>query len=315
MVVVDLPEVGTSMPATNVEIFLQRTLNYVFLRHPDAAVAAKMGERAASTIGDATEFDLNFRTDRVAALKGVALAGKPIHTYCAGLLLLCAQETPLSTSDFFPIAENTGGGRIRENIAKLGLSIGDGFVSPTGCLFSPQLKIVGRSEPMYEPRREVEESIYNYFAQQLAKEDLHPAPDLLQSLREKVAEAAKDNAMLGEALAATAGVNRQVDLVAAAKAKAVVETLDDIAYGASNDFQSARSAILDGGPDISDSQRAELKPDELANQQKYRNRHATLAARWDNHQISPRGLRIELVNYYIDQGRRQLDDRFFTGEK
>jgi hypothetical protein len=43
MVVVDLPERGTSMPATNVEIFIQRTLNYVFLRHPDLEIAKKMG--------------------------------------------------------------------------------------------------------------------------------------------------------------------------------------------------------------------------------------------------------------------------------
>ncbi|HKD36456.1 MAG TPA: hypothetical protein VKB78_06635, partial [Pirellulales bacterium] len=93
MVVVDLPERGTSMPATNVEIFLQRTLNYVFLRHPDPETAKKMGQAAASMIGNPTEFDLNFRTDRVTELKGKPLAGQKIHTYCAGLLLVCAQET------------------------------------------------------------------------------------------------------------------------------------------------------------------------------------------------------------------------------
>lgn len=315
MVVVDLPELGTSMPATNVETFLQRTLNYVFLRDPDAAAARKMGEVAAATIGDPTEFDLNFRTDRVAALKGTSLTGQKIHTYCAGLLLLCAQETGLPQSAFFPIAETTGGGHIRDNIAKLGLSVGNGFVSPTGALFSPQLKIAARSEPMYEPRREIEEAIYDHFADNLAKTELHPAPNLLQSLRQKMAEAAKDNPVLTQALAATAGVSQQMDLVSAAKAKAVVETLDDIAYGASDEFQAARRAILDGGPDLTDQQRQQLKPEELAALEKYRNRHADLAARWDTRQISPRGLRIELVNYYIDQGRRQLDERFFGGDK
>ena len=37
MVVVDLPERGTEMPATNVEIFVQRTMHFVVLRHDDEA--------------------------------------------------------------------------------------------------------------------------------------------------------------------------------------------------------------------------------------------------------------------------------------
>ena len=154
--------------------FLQRTLNYVFLRHPDAEAAKKMGQAAASTIGNPTQFDLNFRTDRVAELKGKPLAGQKIHTYCAGLLLVCAQETSLPRETFFPIVETTAGGHTKDNLAKLGLSLGNGFVSPTGALFSPQLKIVGRNEPLYEPRREVEEAIYDYFAQSLEKKDLRP---------------------------------------------------------------------------------------------------------------------------------------------
>src|SRR5262249_12978613 len=107
MVVVDLPERGTSMPATNVEIFLERTLNYVFLQHPDPEAENKRGRAAASMIGNPTEFDLNFRTDRVAELKGKPLAGQKIHTYCAGLLLICAQETSLQRDAFFPITETT----------------------------------------------------------------------------------------------------------------------------------------------------------------------------------------------------------------
>jgi hypothetical protein len=39
MVIVDLPEIGSSMPATNVEVFLDRTLNYIFLRHPVCRIA------------------------------------------------------------------------------------------------------------------------------------------------------------------------------------------------------------------------------------------------------------------------------------
>lgn len=314
MVIEDLPERGTSMPATNVEIFLQRTLNYVFLRHPDREAAKKMGQAATAMIGNPTQFDLNFRTDRVAELKGKPLAGQKIHTYCAGLLLVCAQETSLPREAFFPITETTAGGHTKDNLAKLGLSLGSGFVSPTGALFSPQLKIVGRNEPLYEPRREVEEAIYDCFAQSLEKKDLRPSPDLFQSLRQKMAEASKSNVILAQALSATAGVNPDVDLVSAAKAQAVVETLDDIAYGASREFQIARRAIMEA-PDLTLEERSKLKPDERDAIDKYRVRHADLAARWDSRQISPRALRIELVNFYADLGRRQLDARFFSGEK
>src|SRR4029077_16502182 len=100
--------------------------------------------------GNPAEFDLNFRTDRIADLKNVDLRGHKIHTYCAGLLLLCAQQTGLPREVFFPITETTAGGHTKENIAKFGLSLGDGFVSPTGALFSPRLKIVGRNEPSYD---------------------------------------------------------------------------------------------------------------------------------------------------------------------
>ena len=171
MVVVDLPEVGTAMPATNVEIFLQRTLNFVFLRHPDPAVAAKMGETAASTIGDPTEFDLNFRTDRVAALKGMPLAGEKIHTYCAGLLLLCAQETAARHKVLLSDRRNYRRRPHPRQHHQVGSVGRRRLVSPTGCLFSPQLKIVGRSEPMYEPRREIEETIYDHFAEAWQKKN------------------------------------------------------------------------------------------------------------------------------------------------
>ena len=198
MVVVDLPERGTAMPATNVETFLNRTLNYVFLRHPDPALAAKMGEAAAAMIGNPTEFDLNFRTDRVAELKGKPLHGQKIHTYCAGFLLLCAQETGLPREVFFPITETTAGGHTKENIGKLGLSLGKGFISPTGALFSPQLTIVARNEPTYDPQREIEEAIFDHFALGLEQKTLNASPDLFQSLRLKMAEAVEEQSAVGQ---------------------------------------------------------------------------------------------------------------------
>jgi hypothetical protein len=313
MVVVDLPERGTAMPATNVEAFLDRTLNYVFVRDPDPVVARKMGEAAAQTIGNPTEFDLNFRTDRVAELKGKPLHGAKIHTYCAGLLLLCAQETGLPRELFFPITETTAAGHTKDNIAKLGLSLGDGFVSPTGALFSPRLKIVGRNEPSYDADREVEETIYDYFATSIAEKDLQPSADLFQALRLKVAEASKDNPLLAKALAASAGVSEQIDLIAAAKAAAVVETLDSIALGASGEFAAAERAIMDFS-NMTPEQLSKMTPEERQATAKYRNRHANLAARWDTRQISPRTLRSELIKFYTDQGRQKLDERFVAGQ-
>ncbi|HEY2826444.1 MAG TPA: hypothetical protein VGJ04_02505 [Pirellulales bacterium] len=321
MVVVDLEERGTSIPATNVETFLDRTLNYVFLRHPDAEVAREMGEAAAAIIGNPAEFDLNFRTDRIAALKGLPLAGQKIQTYCAGLLLLCAQQTDEPRDVFFPITETTAAGYTSANIAKFGLSLGTGFVSPTGALFSPRLQIVGRSEPMYDPQRQIEQAIYDHFAQLIQEKDLHPTDDLFQALRLKVAEASKSSPLLATALAASANVSSQMDLVSAAKTAAVIETLDEIATVASREFQEAREAIVEGVPAIPiDGQPAsgdqrQLTPEQRAAINKYRSRHADLAARWDQRQISPRGLRLELVKYYIQQGYRQLDERLGSGEK
>jgi len=323
MVVVDLEERGASIPATNVDIFLQRTLNYVFLRHPDPAVAQKMGQAAAAIIGNPAEFDLNFRTDRIADLKNVDLRGQKIHTYCAGLLLLCAQQTGVPREVFFPITETASGGHTQENIATLGLSLGNGFVSPTGALFSSRLEIVGRSQLLYDPQRQVQEAIYDHFAELMEKQVLRPTPDLFQTLRLKVAEASKGNELLAKALAASANVSAQMDLVSAAKTQAVVETLDDVAYGAGREFQAAYEAITNGPPPAVDASQPapdgnaaatpdqrQLTPEQRADIERYRARHADLAMRWDQRQISSRGVRNELVSYYIQQGCGQLDDRF-----
>ncbi len=141
-----------------------------------------------------------------------------------------------------------------------------------------------------------------------------PSPDAYQALRLKVAEASRTNPLLAKALAAAAGVSDQMDLVSAAKAAAVVETLDEIAYGASDDYVAAMRAITEGG-NLTEEQQRQLTPAQREALAKYRGRHAQLAQRWDQGQVSPRGVRIELVRYYIDQGRRQLDERFFGAEK
>ena len=311
LVLVDMPERGTSMPATNVDAFVNRSLHYIFLRHPDPVVAKKMGDTAAELIGAPTEFDLNFRTDHVTALKGQPLKGKKIHAYCAGFLLLCAQDTGRPREDFFPIPEGPAGGNSRDNLAKIGITFGDNFISPTGALFSTKLQIVGRREPMYDSQREVEEAIYDYFAESLKTKTLVATQDLFQSMRQKLAEASKSNPLLAAAIANAAHVDKDLDLVSAAKTQAVVEDLDRIAYGNSREYLLARQAIIQGpNPAAIAGQTAE-QTEQLA---ALRKKFSSVAEFWDQQKLTPRALRMALVKYYIQSGQAQLDARFFTGE-
>jgi hypothetical protein len=311
MVIVDLPERGSKMPATNVETYVLRTLHCMFLRHPDPKVAERMAAAARDTIGNPTEFDLNFRTQRVLDLKGQTLVGRKIHTYCAGLLLLTALQTDAPREDFFPVTEFPAGGHAVENLAKLGMSVGEDFISPTGALFSTKMQIAGRREPMYDPRREVEEEVFDYFARCLETKVLTPAPDLFQSLRLKLAEASKDNPLLAQALAKAAGVSAEMDLVAAAKAAAVVETLDEAAFTASKEYLEAREALR-MGPQVSLAGRSEAEIEQI---RRYRQRHADLYSNFSQNLITPRQLRLRLVEYYTKSGQNELERRYFTPEK
>jgi hypothetical protein len=309
IVLVDLPERGTQIPATTIDTYVQRTLNYVVLRHPDERAARQMADAARSVIGNESQFDLNFRTERLDELKGKPLAGKKIHTYCAGLLLLSAQQTAEPRTDFFPIAEYPAGGMTVKNLAKLGLTFGDNFISPTGALFSDKLQIVGRKEPMYSPEREIEEIVFDHFAKGLVDRPLEPTVDLYKSLRLKVAEAAQGNPLLAKAMAQAVAVSESTDLVAAAKAAAVVETLDEVAYAASGDFAAARDSIVGGS--LEELAREGWTKAEIEQAKQMRERHAELFRRWNAETISPRSLRIALVEYYARRGREQIDERFF----
>ncbi len=312
-VLVDLPERGKTMPATNVDAFVNRSLHYVFMRHPDPEVARKMAKTAGSLIGNPTEFDLNFRTDRVTEMKGKPLVGKKIHAYCAGFLLLCGQETGQPREEFFPVHEAPAGGNTRANLAKIGITFGDNFISPTGALFSTKMQIIGRREPMYDAQREVEEAIYDHFAESLKNKQLVPSPDLFQSLRLKLTEASRDNPLLAKAIADAANVDKDLDLFSAAKTQAVVETLDEIAYGNSGEFVAARQAIMDGPAAKPAAKGPEA--DAAAKVAELRQRHPRVTEMWDKQQLAPRGVRIELVKYYIQRGKEQLDARFFSEGK
>jgi hypothetical protein len=309
LVIVEVPERRARIPATNVDAYLQRTLHFVFLRHSDPQVAAGMGYTAASLIGNECQFDLTFRTDRVAALKGRSLEGVPIHTYCAGLLLICADATGRPRDEFFPIEERSAGAQFLSNLQRLGMSIGDGFISPTAPLFSSELRIVGEREPMYDPGREVKEAIYDHFADGMRFRELRPSPDMYQQLRESVASLAKTQPWLRRAIARAADVSEQLDLEAASRAAAVVETLDEIANAAALDFERSRMAILMGPSEVLHEQG--LPAEELKDLMELRREHAELLDDWLAGRLTPRELRRKLVDYYSRRGRQQLDHRFF----
>lgn len=313
IVLVDLPERGNRIPAANVETYVRRSLHYCFLRHPDRKIAAGLAKAARDVIGNESLFDLSFRLQGVLGLKGVPLPGKRVETYCAGLLLLCALQTSARREEFFPIREHPRGGQTLENLAKLGLSMDDDFISPTGAMFSQELVLVGRREPMYDPKREVEEAVFDHFAWLMANRTLVPSPTLFQSLRQKLAEAAKTNSILAEALAKAARVNAQTDLASAAKAAAVIETLDEIAFGASGEFDDAWGFLRDDPAELlaRDGEPAE----DVAVAAQLQRRHADLYRAFRQGRLSPRRLRIELVKYYTDFGKRGLEERFFASNQ
>ena len=129
-------------------------------------------------------------------------------------------------------------------------------------------------------------------------------------MRLNLAEAVETNPALGKALANVAGVNQNIDLVAAAKLGAVVETLDEVAKNASSKYQRVRRAFrFDALDNIQPGVEGDKNFDQIVTRRRI---HADLFVRWEAGVITPRELRIELVNYYIEQGCKELDERFFS---
>ncbi len=310
MVVVDFPERGTRVPATNVEIYVLRTLHYVLLRHPDAQVQQRMAQVAREVIGNPFVFDLNFRTEKVQQLRGQPKRGRAIETYCAGLLLLCAQETGRPLAEFFPITEKMAPGHTAANLAQLGVRLGRGFVSPTGALFSPRLQLAGRRPPLYDPLREIQQAVYNHFAWHLQHRRLTMRPSDVQQVRIRLAQAAKNNPALAALLARLHGVSPSMDLLSAARTAAVVEELDRIAYAQSTRFATAWAALLEPLPE-------RLPPENPQTRQRLQllRQHAELARAWQQGELALHQLRRRLVQFYIRQGQQEVQQRFFAAQQ
>jgi hypothetical protein len=310
-VVVDLPERGARIPAATVDTYLMQTLSYVFLRHEDSEACSAMGQAAADMIGNESQFDLKFDTSRVLELKGTPLADARIHTYCAGFLLVCALQTSAPREEFFPIRESVPGGNTAGNLGRLGLSIGEDFISPTGALFSPRLEIVGRREPMYDPGRAVQEAVFDHFAYCMMHKTLKRSPNVFQATRETLAELAEDIPWLARALAEVNDVSQEMDLVAAAKTASVIETLDAIAEENLNGYAEAQASVMAGA--MSGENAKKYRAEQIQRIKGYQERHANLTAQFNDGKLTPRQVRSELVRFYADRGRRQLDERFFAG--
>jgi hypothetical protein len=104
-------------------------------------------------------------------------------------------------------------------------------------------------------------------------------------------------------------VNAETDLVSAAKAAAVVETLDEIAYSCSGDCLDARDSLRAGPLEAMSA--AGYDAQDVAAAKAYRQRHADLYDKLRQNSITPRRLRIGLVDYYIALGKKELQRRFF----
>lgn len=311
MVVVDLPERGTHIQATNVDVFIRLTRHCLFLRHPDPRIAQSMADTAAGIIGNESVFDLNFRIDPVLALKGQPKAGKVIKTYCAGMLLLCGQETGLDRSRIFPVSEKVAPGKTEMNLKEMGVQFGPNFVSPSGPLFAKDFVVAGRRMPVYAPTAEIAEAVYDHFAECMAKYDLAGQRDSYQQTRLRLAEAAKTNPALARLLGQLNNVNPAMDLVAAAKTAAVVENLDRVANRNSGDYTDAFFALTCGPLE---RLKGEYKKEEIEQFARLRERHADLFRQIMAGQIDPRGFRLALVGYYVKRGQAEIEKQFKVSE-
>jgi hypothetical protein len=171
------------------------------------------------------------------------------------------------------------------------------------------MRLVARRDPLYDPGREVEDAVFDHFARLVVEQPLTPTADLFQTLRLKVAQASRTNPLLAQALAKAANVNENMDLVAAARAGALIETLDEIAYGNGRQFREAWIAVTSGSDDA--LSREGLSVEELQLLGALRARHAELRRGFEDRRLTLPDVRKELVRGYTERGKRELEERCF----
>lgn len=99
-----------------------------------------------------------------------------------------------------------------------------------------------------------------------------------------------------------------MDLQAAEKTAIVVKTLNQIAEEKRKQFEQARSALTEElTPSAANAERRLLQQRQL----RFRERHQDLWQRWQAARLTPRQLRIELLEYYVERGQQGVTKRFF----
>lgn len=328
LVVVDLNERQTRLDGENVETNLPLPRHFAVLRHRDVAVREQMAESARQLLGNAVKFDLTFNTKKLRELQGSDLTDHKLETYCVGILIACAQNTGLPWEQFFPLDEAVASSITAANLKRIGLQIGDGFVSPTGAYFSPAMELVHFSQPMYDPGSEVQQSIYDHFAGRLDDRTIQPQMTLYQSMRTRLADLSKARPFLAEAVAKAAGVDPGTDLAAAARASAVVESLDAIAMEEVVRFRRNWGELM-APPPQSPAQSPTESPATSADKNTAAVSTATgeqpqapprprtdptiaeLKQLWYRGQLSPLQLEQRLIETRAEYGRQRIDAIFF----
>ncbi|MFW6114590.1 MAG: hypothetical protein ACOC7K_02520, partial [bacterium] len=309
LVLVDVNERQPTVQAENVEETLFSPLYYALLRPETRCLAQKVDRRASSAVGNPLQFDLTFDLSLLRQASQKPIEDAAITTYCTGILALC---TPVRLRKLFLIREAPAAGHTRDNLRKLGITIGKQFVSPTGALFASRMNVVTLSDPQFDPQIAVEQGIYDYFARRLSQQPLDFEPSLIQACRQELAQLSDDSSLVASTLANLSGVHPDMDLTSAARVAAVIESLDQIVFRYGRRIRRAQSVL-----GLRTGTRGGLRPatDPLEDRQRM----------WEELQSVRRRMRAgklphwqavnELVDRCILQGQEAVSGTFFAPDQ
>src|SRR5208283_2408100 len=171
--------------------------------------------------------------------------------------------------------------------------------------------IAGRSPPAYDPAVEVEQAIYDHFAECMRKYDLADQRDAYQNARLTLAEASKTNPALARMLAQLNNVNPAMDLVAAAKAAAMQENLDQAAMTNSRLFMNSFFALTCGP--LERLKEEGYADNEIERYRLLRQQHGELFRQLTAGTIDEASVRQTLITQYTRLGKAEIEKRFKIG--